>query len=188
MVNRVNFPDFDSVMQLYVTSKHGQKSVDTFQQGRNLSAISGQGGARQGRGRTGHDGRGRGDPRARQRGLVSQADINKITTIENKHYPNKVYAKFSPAEKAEHWQLRNPGKERGAGPTGGKKTNKNVANVSKFAAAVSSAMSAISALTDVTTKRAAAKEGTEDDPDPWVNPNHDNPALACQSKKSKGNN
>ncbi len=68
-----------------------QKSVDTFQQGRNLSTISGQGGAHQGRGGTGHGGRGWGDPGgARQRGLVSQADINKVTTVENKHYPNKV--------------------------------------------------------------------------------------------------
>jgi hypothetical protein len=60
--------------------------------------------------------------------------------------------------------------------------------VSEFAAAVSSAMLAISVLTDATTMRAAAEEGTKDDPNSWVNPNRDNPALARQSKKSKGNN
>ena len=99
-----------------------------------------------------------------------------------------MYDKFSLAEKAKHWQLRNPGKECSVGPTGGKKTNKNAANVSEFAAAVSFAVLAISALTDATTKCAAAEEGTKDDPNPWVNPNRDNPALARQSKKSKGNN
>ena len=31
LVNRANFPDFDSVMQLYMTSKRGQKSADTAQ-------------------------------------------------------------------------------------------------------------------------------------------------------------
>ena len=99
-----------------------------------------------------------------------------------------MYTKFSSAEKAKHWQLRNPGKERGVGPTGGKKTDKTTVNVSEFAAAVSSAVLAISALTDATTKRAATKEGTKDDPDPWLNPNREYSALARQSKKSKGNN
>ena len=42
--------------------------------------------------------------------LVSQADIDKVTTVKNKHYPEEVYAKFSAAEKAKHWQLRNQGK------------------------------------------------------------------------------
>jgi hypothetical protein len=64
LVNRPNFPDFDSIMQLYVTSKREQKSAGTSQQGRNLSAISGRGGACQGRGGTGRGGPGRGDPGA----------------------------------------------------------------------------------------------------------------------------
>ncbi len=100
LVNRSQFPDFDSVMQLYVTSKRSQKSeaTPTTPPGRQLSAI------------TGHGGRGRG-----RGGAGLQADINKVTTVENKHYPKEVYAKFSVAEKAKHWQLRNPGKERSTG-------------------------------------------------------------------------
>jgi hypothetical protein len=97
-----------------------------------------------------------------------------------------VYAKFSPSKKAKHLQLRNPGKESGVGSTGSKK---NAANVSEFSAAVSSAVAVISALTYPATKCTATKEATaEDDPDPWLNTNHKNPALACQSKKTKGNN
>ena len=63
-----------------------------------------------------------------------------------------MYTKFSAAEKAKHWQLRNPGKDRDTGPTGGKKTGISVTNVSEFA-------SAISALSD-TTKRTATPPTT----------------------------
>ena len=50
LVNRKQFPDFDRVMQLYVTSKRGQKSEAIVHQGRQLSAVTGRGG---GRGRAG---------------------------------------------------------------------------------------------------------------------------------------
>ena len=71
--------------------------------------------------------------------------------------------KFSAAEKAKHWQLRNPGKERGTGPTGGKKSGISATNVSDFASAISSAVLAISALSD-TTKHNASKEETDKTP------------------------
>jgi hypothetical protein len=181
LVNRLQFPDFDSIMQLYVISKQSQKSEATSP-GRQLSAVTGHGGGGRGRGEAGRGVRGRGDPDARQRGLVSQADIDKVTNIENKHYPEEVYAKFSAAEKAKHWQLRKPGKERGTGHTGGKKSGISATNVSDFASAISSAVSAISALSD-TTKRAADEEETKDD-----SSNCKNPALVCQSKKPKSDN
>ncbi len=95
-----------------------------------------------------------------------------------------MYAKFSAAKKAKHWQLRNPGKERGTSSTVGKKSGISATNVSDFASAISSAVSAISALSD-TTKR-ANKEGTNDDLTDQSN--HKNPALACQSKKTKSEN
>ena len=89
LVNRTQFPDFDSVMQLYVTSKRGQKSENAVSPGQQLSAITGHGGGR-GRSGAGRGGvRGWGDPDVRQRGLVSQADIDRVTTVENKHYPEK---------------------------------------------------------------------------------------------------
>ncbi len=168
-------------MQLYVTSKHGQKSSKTAHQGRNLSAMSGRGGTYQGGRGAGRGGRGRGDPGAQQRGLVSQSEIDKVTDVEKKRYSDEVYAKFTPAQKAKHWQLMNPGKEHGVGPTGGKKTDRTTTNVSEFATALSSAVLAISALTDATNKRTAAKEASDDD----TSPNRANPALARQSKKTK---
>ena len=98
------------------------------------------------------------------------------------HYPEEVYAKFSAAEKAKHWQLRNPEKERGTGSTGGKKTGINATNISEFASAISSAVLAISPLSD-NTKHTADEEETDDDPS-----NRKNPSLVCQSKKSKSEN
>jgi hypothetical protein len=179
LVNRSQFPDFESVMQLYVNSKRSQKSDPGVSQGRQLSAVTGgRGGGGAGRG-----GRGRGDPDARRKGLVSQADIDKVTTVENKHYPEAEYAKFTPAEKAKHWQLRNPGKERGTGSSGGRRSGISATNVSDFASAISSAVSAISALSD-TTKRSADEEEPDDDPS-----NRKNPALARQqNKKTKTEN
>ncbi len=133
LVNHLQFPDFDSVMQLYMTSKRSQKSEAT-PPGWQLSAVTGRGGGGRGRAGAGRGGRSWGDPNARQRGLVSQADIDKVTTVKNKHFPDEVYAKFSAAEKAKHWQLRNPGKERGTGPTtSGKKSGISGTNVSDFA-------------------------------------------------------
>jgi len=171
-------------MNMYMTSKQSQKSDPGVSQGRQLSAVTGGRGCGRGGGGTGRGGRGRGDPNARRKGLVSQAEIDKVTTVENKHYPEEVYAKFTLAEKAKHWQLRNPGKERGTGPAGGRKSGVSATNVSDFATAISSAVSAISALSDLTKR--ANKKGTDDDP-PTDQSNRDNPALACQTKKTKPN-
>ena len=90
-----------------------------------------------------------------------------------------MYAKFSAAENAKHWQLRNPGKERS---TGGRKSGISATNVSDFASAISSAVSAISALSDMT-KRSADEEERDDDPS-----NRKNPALVRQNKKTKSEN
>jgi hypothetical protein len=91
---------------------------------------------------------------------------------------------FTAAKKAKHWQLRNPVKERGTGPTGGRKTGISVTNVSDFPPAISSAVSAISALSDMTKR--TNEEGTDDEPqDPS---NLDNPVLIRQqTKKTKPN-
>jgi len=170
---------------MYVTSKQSQKSESGVSPGRQISILTGGRGGGRGDGGAGRGGRSRGDPDARRKGLVSQADIDKVTTVENKHYPEEVYANTA-AEKAKHWQLRlrNPGKERGTGPAGGRRSRISVTNVSDFATAISSAVSAISALSD-TTKR-ANEEGTDDDPTDQSN--RDNPSLACQqTKKTKPN-
>ncbi len=41
LVNHLQFPDFESVMQLYVTSKQSQKPDSGVSQGRQLSAVTG---------------------------------------------------------------------------------------------------------------------------------------------------
>ena len=169
---------------MYVTLSAGRNPLKPLTKDEISPPSRGDG--RHGCGGAGRGGHGRGDPGARQRGIVSQTDIDKVTTVKNKHYPDAVYAKVSQAEKAKHWQLRNPGSERGTGPTSGRRS---AANVSDLHAAISSAVSAsISALTDATTKRTAAEEKTNNDPDSRVNPNRNNPALVCQSKKTKSKN
>ena len=50
LVNRMQFSNFDSVMQLYMTSKRSQKSSDTGPPGRQLSAITRRGGGGRGGG------------------------------------------------------------------------------------------------------------------------------------------
>ena len=172
------------MMNMYVTSKRSQKSESGVSPGRQISAATGGRGGGRGVCGAGRSSRGWGDPNAQRKGLVSQAKIDKVTTAENKHYPEEVYVRFSVAKKAKHWQLRNPGKERGTGPTGGRKTGISATNVFDFASAISSAVSVISALSDMT--KCTNEEGTDDEPqDPS---NLDNPVLIRQqTKKTKPN-
>jgi len=102
MVDRTRFQDFDSVMHMHVTAKRSQKSESGVSQGHQISAVTGGHGGGPGGGGAGRGGCGRGDPNARRKGLVSQADIDKVTSVENKHYHEEVYAKFTAAKKAKH--------------------------------------------------------------------------------------
>ncbi len=93
-------------MNLYSNFKQTQKN-DIAPQGRTISALNqGRGGGGRGHGGTGRGrGRGRGGM-PRSFGLVPQEEINKVTGIENKIYPDEIYATFTPAQKAKHWQLK----------------------------------------------------------------------------------
>ncbi len=82
-------------------------------------------------------------PDARILGLVPQEEVNKVTNVKAKWYPLSEYSKFTPAEKAMHFQLKNVGKIPGTGPS--KKTNKTN-KTNKSWATVSELMSAISAV------------------------------------------
>ena len=42
-----------------------------------------------------------------------------MTNVEAKINPPKIYNNFTPAQKAKHWQLRNPGKTPESGPAKG---------------------------------------------------------------------
>ncbi len=82
-------------------------------------------------------------------GLFLKKKIDKVTDVEPKIYPLKIYNNFTPAQKAKHWQLRNPGKTPGSGPTKGVRggTGATVSGmnhqVAEFKTTMSSAATAI---------------------------------------------
>jgi hypothetical protein len=123
-------------MQLYVNFKRLQKAEAPSYQARNVSALQGCGGGRQGRG--GHGGGRSGGPNARVLGLVPQEEVDKVTTVENWYYPALGYNKFTLAKKAKHFKLKNTGKIPATGPSGRKtnKTNKSSATVAELTSAV----------------------------------------------------
>ena len=195
LVDHQKFQDFDSVMQLYVNFKRAQKSETSFQ-GCNVSALKqGCGGCGQGcRGASrGCGGGGCGGPNSRAQGLISQDQegIDKVTNIENKHYPKAVYDKFSPAQKAKHWQLRNPNKTPRTGPAKSIETSKSAATVAEFTSFVSSTVSAISELTAPIDNRTAANNVETKDEGQWGRDrfgNPENPSLAHQKAAKKQKN
>ncbi len=165
MVDRQKFQEFDAVMWLYVNYKCTQKAEAPTHQARNVSALQGHGGGRQGRG--GHGRGGRGESDARSRGVVPQEEVDKVTTVEARWYSPEDNAKFTPAEKQKHVQLMQLKK---AGKTHGR-TNRSSATVAELTTAVSAASAAalaISELTAATTKRTAAESGETNDDDAFA--------------------
>jgi hypothetical protein len=151
------FPDFISVMNLYSNFKRTQKN-DIVPQGRIISALNqGCGGGGRGRGGTGH-GRGRGG-NSHSSGIVPQEEDNKVTGIKAKIYPPEIYNTFTPAQKAKHWQLRNPGRTPGTGPTKGTRgaapAPGMTSQIAEFQTAMSTAATATSDFKTATQKRAA---------------------------------
>ncbi len=97
MVDRTRFQDFDAVMWLYVNYKRSQKAETPTHQARNVSALQGRGGGRQGYGGRGRGRRGR--LGGRLSGGVPQEEANKVTTVEARYYLPEDYAKFTPTKK-----------------------------------------------------------------------------------------
>ena len=185
LADRTKFQDFTTVMNLYSNLKRTQKN-DNPPTGRTISALTqGRGGGGRGRGGTGRGrGRGRGGmPRAF--GLVPQEEIDKVTGIEDKRYPTDVYLAFTPAQKAKHWQLKNPDQTPGTGPAKSNRRDTTGLNsqIAELKTAMSTAATAISEFT-ATTKRAADDDQSDLTKDSgWGRPrdgNRDNPALARQ--------
>jgi hypothetical protein len=52
-----------------------------------------------------------------QKSLISQSEIDKQSHITVNDYSPDEYRQLSPAKKAKLWQLHNPGKTHGTGPT-----------------------------------------------------------------------
>jgi hypothetical protein len=179
LVDCMKFQDFDMVMRLYVNYKRSQKAESPTHQARNVSALQGHGGSRQGRGRRGR-GSG-GGPGGHLSGDVPQVDVDKVTTVEARYYSPEDYAKFTPAKKQKHFQLMRATKAaRNSG-----KTNNSSATVAELMTAistVSAAALAISELTAATTKLTAAEYGETINSDVIAEPewerNRNNPAVA----------
>ena len=149
LVDRQKFQDFDSVMQLYVRFKRLQKS-DIPSQGCNISALTqGSGGGRQGRGGAGcsrvpgHGSGGVVQTHVR-RGLFLKKRSTRSLTSRTSITPWPCKTILPPAQKAKHWQLRNPSMTTGTGPAKSTKTSASAATVAEFTSAVSSAVSVIS--------------------------------------------
>ncbi len=114
--NHANFIDFDSVKDAYVEFK-GTENPTNDPKTRQVASV-----ARSGRGgrnvpRRPDRGQGPQTPDKRQMGLVPQSEVNKQTHIVNRHYSDAEWIQLTPAEKQKMWQLRNPRKTPGTGPT-----------------------------------------------------------------------
>ena len=192
LADRKKFPDFISVMNLYSNFKRTQKN-DIAPQGRTISALN-QGRGGRGRGGTGR-GRGRGG-NSRSSGIVPQEEADKVTGIKAKRYPMAIYNTFTPAMKAKHWQLMNPGQTPGTGPAKGTRgtapASGMTSQIAEFQTAMSTAVTAISDFMAATQKHAADDEESDLTRDSrWgclCDNNRDNPALGRQDsvlKKSK---
>jgi hypothetical protein len=197
LADHQKFQDFGSVMGLYVNFKCLQKN-DIVPQARTVSALNqGCGGGGQVRSRSGH-GRGSGGgcgDNSRAHGLVPQEEIDKVTNIENKQCPTKIYNTFTSAQKAKHWQLCNPGKTPGSGPTKSTKSGSgapaSAVSVSEFKTAMSFTVTAIFELTAVANKRNADESLESISEGGWGQPhsdNRDNRALARREAEKKSKN
>ncbi len=84
LVDHTRFQDFESMMQVYVNFKRSQKAEAPAQQVRNVSALQGRGGGRQGHGGCGRGGQG--GPGGHLNGGIPQEELDKVTTIEACYY------------------------------------------------------------------------------------------------------
>ncbi len=119
-----------------------------------------------------------------------------MTGIKAKRYPMAIYNTFTPAMKAKHWQLMNPGQTPGTGPAKGTRgtapASGMTSQIAEFQTAMSTAVTAISDFMAATQKHAADDEESDLTRDSrWgclCDNNRDNPALGRQDsvlKKSK---
>jgi hypothetical protein len=179
LVDRTRFQNFEPVMRVYVNFKCSQKAEAPAQQVRNVSALQGRGGSRQGRGGCGRGGQG--GPGSRLNGGVPQDEVEKVTTVEACYHSPDEYAKFTPAKKQKHFQLMSAAKA-ARSPAKTSNSSATMAELLTAISAVSAAASAISELTAATTKRAATECGETNDSDAIGEPkwgcNRNNPAVS----------
>jgi hypothetical protein len=168
--NRANFTDFNSVKDAYVEFKRTDNPTNDPKT-RQVASVA----------RNGHGGRnfpcrpdrGQGPqtPDKRRMGLVPQSEVNKQTHIMNRHYSDAELTQLTPDEKQKIWQLRNPGKTPGTGPT---RCDRRRAVALTLTLSTSSGSSGKRQMEDP-----AAKSKQPADDQGWGR-NHDNPCLGCQ--------
>ncbi len=118
-----------------------------------------------------------------------------MTGIEAKRYPTEIYKTFTPAQKAKHWQLLNPGQTPRTGPAMGARGGAAApapgmtSQIAEFTSTMSTAATAILDFTAATQKRTADGEESDLTRDRgWGRPcgdNCDNPALGRQDSATK---
>jgi hypothetical protein len=164
-------------MRLYVNYKRSEKAEAPTHQARNVSALQGRGGGRQG-----HGGRGRGGqggPGGPLSGGVPQEEVDKVSTVGAWYYSPEDYAKFTPTKKQKHFQLMRAAKA-ARSPAKTSNSSATVAELTTAVSAVSAAALAISELTAATTKHAAAECGETNDSDAIGEPHGEETAITLQ--------
>ena len=169
--NKEKYSKFDSVKDAYVDFKRTMTPTIAPLTRQVASVGAGRGGG----GRTRQTGRGAGQRTGdRKKGLVAQSEIDKQTHITDRDYSPDDYKRLTPAEKARLWQLRNPNKTPGTGPTRRDRTS-----------SVASASTSSSNTGKRQAEDSAEKDEKTTNDDGWGR-NRDNPVLGRQVK-SRGN-
>jgi hypothetical protein len=172
-------------MRLYANYKRLQRAEALTHQARNVSALQGCGGSRQGRGGRGRGGQG--GPGSCLSIGVPQADVDKVRTIKAWNCSPEDYPKFTPAKKQNHFQLMRAEKA-ARSPRKTSNSSATVAELTTAVSTVSAAASAISELNTATTKRAATECGETTNSDVIAGSprgrNRDNPAIAGRQEST----
>jgi hypothetical protein len=107
-----NFTTFTAMQEAYVSFHLQQKQTDP-PRGCQLSSV--RSGGRSGGSHTGDRGRGRGGGN-RSKGIFSAEELAACKVV-NRDYSNEEYKKLTPLQKQKLYQLRNPDKQLGTGPS-----------------------------------------------------------------------
>jgi hypothetical protein len=172
--NKEKYSKFDAVKDSYVDFKRTMTPT-IAPLTRQVAAV---GTGRDGGGRSRQTGCGAGQRTGdRKKGLVAQSEIDKQTHITVRDYSPDEHKRLTPAEKAKLWQLRNPNKTPGTGPTR-RDRNSSVASTS-------------TSTTSSTPGKRHAEDSADKDEKPtddagWGR-NRDNPVLGRQVRSRNEN-
>jgi hypothetical protein len=180
--NHANFTDFDSVKDAYVEFKRTENPTNDLKIWQVASVA--RGGRRGGNvPRRPDQGQGPQTPHKCQMGLVPQSEVNKQTHIVNRHYSDAEWTQLTPADRQKIWQLRNPGKTPGTGPTR-RDRRRAVESTSTLTLSSSPGSSGKHQMEDP-----AVKSNQPADDQGWGRPrNRDNPCLGHQVRPCGNDN